>query len=268
MDNLDNYYTAKESFLVVLDSRNATTYNNGTKHSDITLDLEDVIRMPKNCIVMSVVVNSFTCPISFYQINSTNKIFIFNNISYSIPLGNYNASTFSSAIASLIPSLTLTINTTNNVFTLSNNGVLFTINIGSTVGTVMGFNSSSVYTSSSGGILVLPYPCNFSGLNSLNILCENLMTKNIHSYSKTTSPILASVPVNGTGVIYYEKRNDFNTPIRNDIIDSFDIMIQDDLNNYIDFNNQHWNLVLQFDVIFDKPRFSLNFNEILELAYQ
>ena len=132
MNNLDNYYTAKESFLVVLDSRNATTYNNGTKHSDITLDLEDVIRMPKNCIVMSVVVNSFTCPISFYQINSTNKIFIFNNISYSIPLGNYNASTFSSAITSLIPSLTLTINTTNNVFTLSNNGVLFTINIGST----------------------------------------------------------------------------------------------------------------------------------------
>jgi hypothetical protein len=49
------------------------------------------------------------------------------------------------------------------------------------------------------------------------------------------------------------------------MIDDMTIDIKDDLNNYINFNNQHWNLTLYFSVIKDIDRFNYmnNFHNIL-----
>ena len=70
--------TVKESFLVVLDSRNATTYNNGTYNSDITFMFESPIEKPKHCILMTCSVLQFSCPNSIYNINITNNILVIN----------------------------------------------------------------------------------------------------------------------------------------------------------------------------------------------
>ena len=66
---MDTLYTRKESFLVVLDSRNATGINNSSMNLDLTYDLTDEIRLEKDTIQISMVVSSFTCPVSFYNIN-------------------------------------------------------------------------------------------------------------------------------------------------------------------------------------------------------
>ncbi len=95
----NDIFTSKESFLIVLDSRNATTYNNGDLMSDITFDLQDAIQIdPKTTIECSITVLSFVCPVSFYQINNTNNILMLSiaNVIHKIliPYGNYNSSTF------------------------------------------------------------------------------------------------------------------------------------------------------------------------------
>ena len=52
-------------------------------------------------------------------------------------------------------------------------------------------------------------------------------------------------------------------------IDVVAISIKDDLENYIDFNNQHWNLTLYFSITKDVERFSheQDFRHILRNGY-
>jgi hypothetical protein len=248
---MDNLYTRKESFLVVLDSRNATGFNNGSMNSDLTYDLSDEIRLEKDTIQMSMVVSSFTCPVSFYNINSTNNILNMSHdltyTSHIIPDGNYNASSFLAYLNSTLSPITISLSPiTNKLYTSTN--------------TVAG--TAGNYT------LNLPFCVNFSGLSSLNIHIDNIRTRNIDSLDLTVSNIAASVPVNASpnGVIYYEKKDDFNIIVRESTID-FDISLKDDLGNLLDLNNQHYNLVLQFDIISDVQRFNDGFHKVLENAY-
>ena len=92
--------------------------------------------------------------------------------------------------------------------------------------------------------------CNFSGLTSINIICENIRTNNLDSRTElTSSSIITSVPINSSqgGVIYFQKYNDYCFDVKEDIIDFLDILIMDDLGNKINLNNQHWNLILQIN---------------------
>jgi len=52
-------------------------------------------------------------------------------------------------------------------------------------------------------------------------------------------------------------------PIKVNFIDSINVHVLDDQNNFINLNNQHFNLTLQFTIIKDIPRFRHNFTNIL-----
>lgn len=86
--------TTTESFIFVLDSRNATTYTNGSYNSLLSFDLDDAIKI--DGIKMMCCVDSFTIANSIYNINELNNRLSINNFKYSIPYGNYNATTFMS----------------------------------------------------------------------------------------------------------------------------------------------------------------------------
>lgn len=112
--------------------------------------------------------------------------------------------------------------------------------------------------------------CNFSGLNSFNIHLDNISTKNIDSFSKTNGAIIASIPVNAPvgGVIIYEKKNSFDFDIEYDNLDYLQIDLMDDLENYLDLNNSHWNLTLQFTKKYEKTfRYDDGFFDILGNPY-
>lgn len=249
-------YVKKESYLIVLDSRNATIYNNGSKHSDLEFDVKYPIKTSTDCIYMTWVVNTFTCPVSWYLINDTNDTlrYLINGNSYSIQFlhGNYNVKSFMNQFLSQMPlGFQIVLDSVTNKFTISYTQS-FSFLSGSTLMPVLGGDSNNIYVSSFANALQMPYPCNFAGLNSFNIKCNNIRTDNLDSLDQcSTSPIIASVPVNASanGVIYYEKRNDFEFEVKESVIDNLEIAIEDDKGNPIDFNGQHWNLVIQVNYI-------------------
>jgi len=54
MENTNNSLcTLNESFLVILDSRNATKVSNGSFNSDVTFNFEEPIIRPSNALMMT-----------------------------------------------------------------------------------------------------------------------------------------------------------------------------------------------------------------------
>ena len=72
-NNSDPLYTNKNKFIMVIDSRNADNYNNGTSNSDMTFLFQEPIMIPKGAIKMTCAVLAFTAPNSIYNINRYNK---------------------------------------------------------------------------------------------------------------------------------------------------------------------------------------------------
>ena len=268
--NTDNLYTEKENFIVVLDSRNATEYRNSSKHSSVHFDLAEPIRMDKRAISMTCCVLHFQAPNSIYNINETNNllyvtVFGLSGISYYIPNGNYNSTTLINYLSSRLPTgMTITIDTITNKFKITHT---FDFTITGNIGPIMGFDTSA---SSSSNSLIMPYTCNFNGLQSFNIHFPSIVTKNIDSYNKSVSSIIQSIPIAcGSNTISYIKNADFNFVINQEIIDDIQIDIKDDSSNYLNFNNCHWNLTLYFSIIKDVDRFKYanNFNSIINGYY-
>jgi hypothetical protein len=263
----DRLYTEKENFLVVLDSRNATGYTNDSMHSSVHFDFNEPIRFTKNSIRLTCSVLHFQSPNSLYNINETNSILttLINGVTtiYYIDYGNYNANTLLSKLISLLPSaFTITFNTTTNKFKFVHATNDFTI--GGTIAPIIGFQTSVLSTSQS---LTMPYTCNFNGIQNLNIHMTNIVTKNVDSFNKSPGNIIQSIPVEpGSNTISYIKNADFNFIVNQDIIDDIQIDLKDDLNNYLNFNNQHWNLTLYFSIIRDIDRFA-NLNNFHSILY-
>jgi len=272
INHQNNKFLRNESFIINLDSRNATSYNNSSYLSDVIFDLKYPIRKPNDCLYITCCLQSFTCPISWYLINETNNLLVLNVITVglyqiSIPYGNYNAITFQAALLKLLPlGFSISLNSSTNIFTLTNLIYDFQINVNSTIYQIMGFTKNTLYNSTS-KVLVLPYTCNFSGLNSFNILIDNIKTSNLDSFDGLShSSIISTIPITNAsnGSIYFQKYNDFNFDIYDDTIDLINIIIQDDLENKFNFNNQNWNLVLQMN-FFRNVEMPLtnNFNDII-----
>jgi hypothetical protein len=252
----NNLYTEKENFLVVLDSRNATSYYNGDYHSSLHFDFNEPIKIPKFAIRMTCSVLQFQAPNSLYNVNETNNLLelTINTIktSYTLSTGNYNCNNFLIYLLTILPSgFTMTINTITNKYTLTYSLPFL---ISGTCGEIMGFDT---FAYSSGNSLVMPYTCNFNGKQSFNIHLTSIVTKNVDSYTKSPSNIIQSIPIDPTASsINYIKNADFNFVITQEIIDDLTIELKDDQNNYLNLNNQHWNLTLYFSVIKDIERFS------------
>jgi len=271
----NNKCVVDESFLVVLDSRNADSFLNGSMKSSVIYNFAQSVTEKKGAIQVTCCVVSFVCPVSFYQINYTNCMLsiVLNSTPYfiHIPNGNYTVQKFIAAMVTLLPAgFSITLNSINNKLTMTHTTYDFEI-IGfqSTVGSVMGFNSSTNYFST-GKVLNMPFCVNFSGLNNINIYLENINTPNIDSKSKTKGGVIASVNVNSPpgGVIMYEKKNSFSFVIDYDTLNYLQVDLMDDLENFLDLNNQDWNLTLQFTKKIEKQfRFSDTFEDILGNPY-
>ena len=141
--NTNNLYTATTSYLVVLDSRNATQILNGSFLSDVVFHFQLSLRRDPRSILWTCSVMSFTSPNSIYVINEYNNILSITisgvTTNYTIVKGNYNANTFITYLLSILPAgFTLTINTITNKFTLGYTAP-FSINANSTIHEVMGF---------------------------------------------------------------------------------------------------------------------------------
>ena len=258
--NIEDLIPVKESFIIVLDSRNGKIDNNDYM-SDVVFEFESLI-FDDRSISINASVLSFICPNSIYIINEYNNLLviehdtIINN--YYIPYGNYNAITFIEAMKTILPlNFILTLNINNNKFILSYSSD-FKIKMESNINEIMGFGNNKDYQSSY-NVLVFPFTCNFNGLNSFNICLESVNTNNLDSYTLSQSSIIQSINIdNNKSTINFIKTNDYNFKIQIKYLDNIHITIRDNYNRLINLNNQHWNLTILFNVLIDKPRFEYN----------
>ena len=285
----DSLFTSNDKFIVVLDSRNATSYLNGSKNSCVTFDFEEPIQTTRDALQFTCAVMNFTAPNSIYNVTSLNNrlnlmyIIGLNSFPFTvvIPAGNYNAVTFMTKLLALVQiadsgfasGFGITLDNITNKFTLTHTTYLFHV-MPSSCFNIMGFDQNTEIICTLGTItsyaVYLPYTCNFLGVQNINIHFDSLVTHNLDSFNKSNSGIIQSIPVDANlSLITYLKSTDYSFTIKQEVIDVIAISIRDDLENYIDFGNQHWNMTLYFSITRDVERFSheQDFRHILQRGY-
>jgi hypothetical protein len=272
------YIIIKESFLVVLDSRNATRCINSSWNSSVYFEFEDALQQDDYTIQMSCSILNFSASNSIYNINETNNflsitVSSFQQYNINIPYGNYNFNTLQSAIYSIgIGNIKMSLNQSTNIITFTNAiDPLLMINASSTILPVIGGISKTAYTWETVGnnqVITMPFQCNFNGVNNINIFMPNLNTRNINSFTKTNSSIIQSIQVFPYAPqIIFNKTNDYSFAVNQKIIDYIQIDIKDDLERFINFNNASWNLTLCFTLMKEIPRNLDSFHSILRNGY-
>ena len=242
---------------------------NAPFNSDAIFGFQQSIRRDPRAKLWTCSVKSFTAPNYIYIINEYNSLLSITisgvTVNYTISFGNYNANTFMTYLLTILPfGFTITLNTITNKYTLSYTNT-FQINAISTIYAIMGFNKNSNYISISNS-LTMPYTCNFNGLQNLNIHLSSTNTDNLDSFTSSTGGVILALPIiNGSNQILYQKSDNFEFIIKQDVIDIFEIELLDDLENPINFNNQHWNITLKFTLVKDMDKFMYknNFKNIL-----
>lgn len=249
----------KERRIINLNSEDATTYNNGSFLSDVNFNFRGLLTDEANMIFCEGGVLNCQIPVSFYQVAYYNNTlyYIVDTFSYSltIPVGNYNFATFSSALEAEFLSnghtFNITINETTGklTFQLITGGIDFTF-LGSSSGTtcfkILGFDPNTNYTDNGSSILTAPYLLNLLGAKKLKISSLVFSNNGSDTTNYATSNIISTLSVDAPsyGLIVYNNLSDAYGRLKVRRIDNIDIQIRDEYGNLINFNNTDWSITL------------------------
>ena len=245
-----------ENRLLLLNSRDARIYNNGTYKSDVVFFLRGLLKQEKNLVNFKYQFINATVPVSFYNINETNNFLFYkyNGIDYSItvPQGNYNFNTLADTMTGLFLGngavMSISINRQNGILTFT--GVFaFTFYSTSTILRVLGFLTTAD-SISIGVILTAPFPLNLLSPLKLKIKSTAITASNLDTSTNGFSNIISTFPVDqpSFGLIIHENKNIVKYIVRNDIVDDVDIQITDENDNLINFNNIDWCITLMLEI--------------------
>ena len=245
-----------ENRLLLLNSRNARIYNNGTYKSDVVFYMRGLLKHEKNLVNFKYQFINATVPVSFYNINETNNVLNYKDdgIPYTItiPTGNYNFNTLSSTMTALFLAnttvMTISINRQNGILTFTGTDI-FDFLPTSTILRVLGF-IPTVITPSVGVILTAPYPLNLLSPLKLKIKSTAITASNLDTSTNGYSNLISTFPVDqpSFGLIIHENKNIVKYIVRNDIVDDVDIQITDENDNLINFNNIDWCITLMLEI--------------------
>lgn len=253
----NNICQVKQDILVTLDTRNCTTFYNNNNFSDVEWDLSDVIKKPNKAVEFSVSVINANIPIGQYNVVPTDNTDLVITIQTSggspftvaIADGNYTITSLLSTIKGNLaaPYIIGYVDYRNRVYIINSLGTNFTFKVSTGLSEPLGFEPNKVYLSTAGSIIA-PNCVNMSGLRSINIHLDNLNTKNISSFTKSTSTIIANVPVdvNSMGILSYNLSCDYEIPVPISSMDFINLMLRDNQNNLIQNNGIHWSVTLKF----------------------
>jgi len=189
-------------------------------------------------------------PNSFYVVNYTNNLIVINSISYTIPVGNYNANTLITALILLLPTYTITYNSITNRYTFSNSSS-FTINSSSSCKSIIGLGNVNETSILVGSVynLTLPYSVNFVPLPRINFKSNFFHFNNFNGIDYSNDLFLSiQNNTNPNSMIHYLNQTGIKFRVEDKNITNFIIPITDDEGNYINFNNQDTRISLQIDV--------------------
>ena len=261
-NNLDinnNYIYTNDSKQIHLNSSNASVFFGGSMKSNVVFFFSNPFTYQKDTIIKKFSIVNAQIPVSYYLINNSNNYIIISvngqpNITYTFQNGNYNINDFIKQWALIVGNQwKLTYNNITNklsfeyptVFTFTNTPIF----------NILGFDKNvayyTSYISGSGYKLIPPYIINFGGILNLDIKTTSFNFHNLNSFEKSETNIIASVPVNASsnGFILYNNFTNFNFLFKNNQISELNIMITDENNNFIDFNNMDWSITIQLDTV-------------------
>ena len=234
-----------------LNSRDANVKMNGSNNSNVSFFLKDALKKNRTTIEMRVSLVNCQIPYSFYNINENNNQFNISGVVYNFPYGNYNVNTFISTWATVVGNnnWTITYNSMTNKLTFAYTNSFYFSDGGFSMFPVLGFATGITYYST--GTLTSAFPCNFSGLSRILISSPSFGINNINQNDEAFTKVLACIPINTSpsGIINYVNITNFKNIFKNHELSNIDILITDDNNNLINFNNQNWTLTLQLDFV-------------------
>ena len=261
---------------------NYATQSNGTFLSSVYFDFKGVLQDEDNIKSVSISVQNAQFPYSFYNINVYNNVLSIGldanpPVSLTFTRGNYNANTLITEIttqltAAGISSITLTISSITGLLTLTRSSGNFTLYAsGSTCFTVLGFNPTTNYTSTT-SVLIAPFPLNLLGTLKLRIASYALPINAVDSSVDGNLNILATIPINAGnfGLIMYENTNNIQNQLNIRTLDGFDMEIVDDDGNLINFNGTYWTITLLLSIereIF-QPEIKTSFADVVKQQIQ
>jgi len=247
--------TYTDSKIITLSSNSASVKYNSSFLSNVRFELSNLLKDEKDIMHRQICLQSAQIPYSFYIVNYTCDQFRIRNLSnsitydYTIPVGNYNATSLITAITSAIatdfPSMVISLNKNNGILSFTNNSN-FTIynNFQYSIGTILGISNSTNLTSTS-NTLTLTYPLNLLGIKVLEVKSSILTLNNISSVSGGQSILLASIPVSAVpfGMIDYSDKGNNQMTFMNTSLDEIDILITDgETGEFVNFNNIGWTM--------------------------
>lgn len=244
--------TYVESKIITLSSNSAIQKKNGSFLSSVRFELGTFLKDEKDIIHRSITLQSAQIPYSFYVVNYTNNLLRLNNgttTTYTIPVGNYTATSLITTIKSVVisdyPALTITLNKLNGILTFTNNTyfVIFN-NFQHSIGSILGIPSNT-FLESDNDAITLTYPLNLLGIKVLEVRSFVLSMNNISSLQSGANNLLASIPVSAVpfGMIDYSDKGNNQMTFTNTSLEELDIEIIDgESNEYINFNNSNWTM--------------------------
>lgn len=247
--------TEINSRIISLNSANALLKNNTTFNSDVLFRLPGLVKKETGVKQVAFQLIDAQIPVSFYNINYTNNVLKYqiSSVNYTITadVGNYN---FNSLATNLIAKFLLnghtfliTINKQNGIMTFATPATNFIFQV-SSMFTILGFPSTNQTSSSFS--LKATYPLNLLGITKIKISSIFFNTYNVDSATYGLSNLIATIPVDepAFGLITYENKSNSRYKLRTDAVDEIDLMLTDQLDNLINFNNIDWTLTFLLEI--------------------
>jgi hypothetical protein len=236
---------------------------NGSFKSVVNVSLPDLAFHHEHINTVYLMVDHCEIPNSFYIVNYTNNILVVNNISYTVPVGNYNVNSLITVLQSLLPTgFNITYNSITNKYTF-NYTSSFTINANtSTINKVIGLGVDDL----TGLNIELPYLVNFLPIPRLSFHSTFLNTNN-YSSSDGSSDVFLCLQnnVGQLSTINYTNQTQTQYLVQEKGISSFTITVTDDLGRLINFNNIDWYMTFLIKIEYvDNTITNTNFNDIIK----
>lgn len=248
-----------ETRIISLNSLYANNKKNTTYLSDVEFYFKNILKDEPDIIRSTISVVNAQFPVSYYQINYTNDIFKFswntsgNIINISITRGNYNSSSLITELQNKLAAagyiFTISISRITGIMTFSSTNLFYIWN--NPLGTILGFNTTlgSVYDGTSWN-LTAPFPLNLLGVQKLKICSNALATQSFDSYGTGNNSLITTITVNAPpfGLIIFETPSEALI-LKTKTLNTIDIQIYDENNQFINFNNCNFTLTLQINIV-------------------
>jgi hypothetical protein len=253
-----------ETRIISLNSENASIYKNGTFLSDVVFGFSGIVKDEPDIIQRQLTLVNAQIPVSFYIVNVYNRVFVIRKVSpttdytITLPVGNYNSTTFITLLQTTILSVTgmtfvITIDkaTGKLIFSSPTNWRILSTSATTTANAILGLDPTTVSVPTLVGsnyVLTLPFPLNLLGIKQLQIKCGTVSCNNFSSNNNNAqSSLLATIPVNvgAFGLITYESSAGNDITFHNATLDDIDILIVDSEDGEpINFNGIGWTMTI------------------------